>query len=279
MGHGQHRSRSPLFEAAHLVLPYLTPSELAAVAGTCLALRAVSRSINAARSLDASRAMEPSHPIPFLNPISPGPPPLLAVPPYAYFVYSPSRTLSLARSARQPWPSPTESLAGTLGDVEVRVKIVWCGRKGWGLFADQRIEDGQFVCEYAGEVITTCEARRRQAKYDELSSKGGFASALLVIREHLPSGTACLRMNIDATKAGNVARFINHSCDGGNLSAEIIREAGDLLPRVCFFASRGIDKDEELTFSYGEARVGSKGVLPCLCGSPCCLGALPSENT
>ncbi|KAI4381603.1 hypothetical protein MLD38_007663 [Melastoma candidum] len=260
MYHGQRRRRRLLVEAFHLFLPYLTASELAAVAATCLALRAVSRSIDAARWLDASRAKGPSHPIPFLNRSSPGPPPL--------------------------------------------VKIVWCGRKGWGLFADQRNEDGQFVCEYAGwdldrrvflrlwilgstlvwngvtgEVITTCEARRRQAKYDELSSKGGFASALLVIREHLPSGTACLRMNIDATKAGNVARFINHSCDGGNLSAEIIREAGDLLPRVCFFASRGIDKDEELTFSYGEARVGSKGVLPCLCGSPCCLGALPSENT
>jgi [histone H3]-lysine36 N-dimethyltransferase SETMAR len=28
------------------------------------------------------------------------------------------------------------------------------------------------------------------------------------LREHIPSGKACLRVNIDATRVGNVARFI-----------------------------------------------------------------------
>lgn len=31
-----------------------------------------------------------------------------------------------------------------------------------------------------------------------------------VVRETLPSGTACLRFNIDATRIGNIARFFNH---------------------------------------------------------------------
>ncbi|KAL9670870.1 hypothetical protein QQ045_008429 [Rhodiola kirilowii] len=100
----------------------------------------------------------------------------------------------------------------------VRLKIVKNGRKGCGLYAAEFIQRGQFVCEYAGELLTTNEARRRQAIYDQCSKNCQSSSALLVVREHLPSGKACLRINIDATKVGNVGRFINHSCDGGNLS-------------------------------------------------------------
>lgn len=131
---------------------------------------------------------------------------------------------------------------------------------------------------WIGELLTTKEARRRQKIYDEHASRYGISSALLVVREHLPSGKACLRMNIDATRVGNVARFINHSCDGGNLSTVLVRRSGALLPRLCFFASKVIQEGEELTFSYGEIRLRSEG-LPCFCGSSCCFGILPSENT
>ncbi|KAA8518366.1 hypothetical protein F0562_015751 [Nyssa sinensis] len=162
--------------------------------------------------------------------------------------------------------------------VSVRLKIVKNRRKGWGLHADQLIRRGQFVCEYAGELLTTKEARRRQQIYDELASGGRFPSALLVVREHLPSGKACIRLNIDATRIGNVARFINHSCDGGNLSTVLVRSSGALLPRLCFFASRDIQQGEELAFSYGDTRLRSKG-LHCYCGSSCCFGVLPSEHT
>ena len=129
-----------------------------------------------------------------------------------------------------------------------------------------------------GELLTTEEARIRQQRYDQLASGGRFSCALLVVREHLPSGKACMRMNIDATVMGNVSRFINHSCDGGNLSTVIVRSSGALLPRLCFFTSRDVQKDEELTFSYGEIRLRSKG-LQCFCNSPDCFGILPSENT
>ena len=41
---------------------------------------------------------------------------------------------------------------------------------------------------------------------------------LQVMREWLPSGTAAMRVNIDATRRGNLlGRCLNHSCDGGNL--------------------------------------------------------------
>ncbi|RCV27563.1 hypothetical protein SEVIR_5G338700v4 [Setaria viridis] len=162
--------------------------------------------------------------------------------------------------------------------VAVRLRVVRHLQKGWGLHAAEALGRRQFVCEYAGEFLTTEEARRRHRLYDELASAGKLSPALIVIREHLPSGKACLRVNIDATKVGNVARFINHSCDGGNLHPVLVRSSGSLLPRLCFFAARDIVEGEELTFSYGDARVRPKG-LPCFCGSSGCCGVLPSEET
>ncbi|KAG6532441.1 histone-lysine N-methyltransferase SUVR3-like isoform X1 [Zingiber officinale] len=161
--------------------------------------------------------------------------------------------------------------------VSVKLRIVKDEKKGWGLHAAQFIARGQFVCEYAGEFLTTEEARRRQRTYDELASVGKLSPALLVVREHLPSGKACLRVNIDATKVGNIARFINHSCDGGNLLTVLVRSNGSLLPRLCFFAVKDILDGEELAFSYGVSD-HRKG-LPCHCGSPSCVGRLPSEET
>ncbi|KAL2900813.1 Histone-lysine N-methyltransferase SUVR3 [Bienertia sinuspersici] len=162
--------------------------------------------------------------------------------------------------------------------VGAELKVVRVLNKGWGLFAAQFIHSGQFVCEYAGELLTTKEARERQQVYDGLAKDGSFSSALLVVREYLPSRKACFRINIDATRIGNVARFINHSCDGGNLSTILIRSMGALVPRVCFFASRDIKADEELSFSYGDVRHRAER-LNCHCGSSCCFGTLPSEDT
>ncbi|KAL3644135.1 hypothetical protein CASFOL_012067 [Castilleja foliolosa] len=164
------------------------------------------------------------------------------------------------------------------GGVMTRLKIAKDERKGWGLFAAELIPSGQFVCEYAGELLSTKEARQRQQTYDKPASNGHVTPALLVVKEHLPSGNTCMRINIDATRIGNIARFINHSCDGGNLDTVITRSSGALLPRICFFASRNIQENEELAFSYGDVRLDPNG-QPCFCSSSCCAGILPSEHT
>ncbi|GMH09727.1 hypothetical protein Nepgr_011568 [Nepenthes gracilis] len=326
--------RENLFlSCAGLILPWLTPQELASISLTCKSLKHIAKSITVARSSDAARSFE-SLPIPFVNTVDSLP--------YAYFIYTPTQLLPYYRQcSRQFWgpvnpsfnhisrlhfiSSSSNSLGEAFGcncdskcdgesneeecpclalrssdvitecgptcrcesecvnrltqkGVSVKMKIVRDMKKGWGLHADQKIPNGQFVCEYAGELLTTKEARRRQLEYDELASSGRFSSSLLVIREHLPSGKACFRINIDATRIGNAARFINHSCDGGNLSTVLVRSCGAFLPRICFFASEDIQVGEELTFSYGNIRLRSDG-LPCYCGSCCCFGTLPSENT
>ncbi|XVF42605.1 hypothetical protein PTKIN_Ptkin01aG0377500 [Pterospermum kingtungense] len=353
--------KHPLFQCAALVLPWLTPEELATISLTCKTLHQLAHSVTLHRSLDATRSFE-NLPIPFHNTVDQHP--------YAYFIYTPSQIILSSSSSlkRQFWgPDPPSTglllsgsssagaemgrvyfLPSQVGDesvsrvgescttavddsgcecevceevsednvvgcpcmelervegvgimsecgpscgcglqcgnrlsqrgIGVKLKIVRDARKGWCLHAAQCIHQGQFVCEYAGELLTTNEARRRQQFYDELVANGGFSSALLVVREHLPSGKACLRINIDATRVGNIARFINHSCDGGNLSTVLVRSSGALLPRLCFFASKNIKEDEELSFSYGEIRVRPNG-LKCFCGSSCCFGTLPSEHT
>ncbi|XXG42629.1 hypothetical protein AAC387_Pa01g2859 [Persea americana] len=344
------RQQQQLCNWAELVLPWLSPPDLASISSTCKPLYLISKSITTQRSSDASRSLENHHhPIPFLN--------TLDTHPYSYFIYTPSSIIGFPSSIplQQSWgrkpqspiwgtpsppilhPKPTdfpslmvENASGcgcsdcsveidgkfqcpcawlrpgrsgfsehvgvitecgescgcgrecgnrtTQRGVAVGLKIVRDSVKGWGLHADQFIRRGEFICEYAGELLTTDEARKRQQKYDELASQGRFSSALLVVREHLPSGKACLRLNIDATRVGNVARFINHSCDGGNLLTVLVRNCGSLLPRLCFFASRDIVEGEELTFSYGDIRLRPMG-SPCFCGSSRCFGVLPSEHT
>lgn len=310
---------------AELVLPWLAPPDLAAVASASRPFRGVAMAISDRRASDASRGLE-RHPVPFLNSVD--------AQPYSYFLYARFPLLALPFPSVQPWggrgptPSDPSSLAAldflpaaggcscapacesecrcssgpeggmelkmecgancscgsecgnrvTQRGISVRLRVVKHPQKGWGLHAAQFVRSWEFVCEYAGEFLTTEEARRRQGIYDELSSTGRSSPALLVVREHLPSGRACLRVNIDATKIGNVARFINHSCDGGNLLAVLVRSTGSLLPRLCFFAAMDVQEGEELTFSYGSARPGQKG-QQCFCGSSICYGTLPSEET
>ena len=144
--------------------------------------------------------------------------------------------------------------------------------KGLGAFAAAAIPLGTFVCEYAGEFVTAAEARERLAEYDST----GVGHALLVVREVLPSRTAALRTQIDATRRGNVARFINHKCGGGNLEAVTVRNCSDLVPRVALFANADIAAGEEVLYAYGPPNPGP-GQRRCSCGSAACLGHLPHE--
>jgi histone-lysine N-methyltransferase SETMAR len=78
--------------------------------------------------------------------------------------------------------------------------------KGWCVVAAEPIAAATFVCEYAGEYVSRDEAARRLRQYDD----AGSGHALLVLREWLPTGRACLRVSIDATRRGGAARFLNH---------------------------------------------------------------------
>jgi len=162
--------------------------------------------------------------------------------------------------------------------------------KGWGLRTLEFIKKFTFVCEYAGELISTQEAQKRAI---ELTHETG--NYLIVLREH-GSGNQVLRTHVDARFHGNASRFINHSCNP-NLVMVPVR-VDSIVPRLALFAARNIDVGEELSFDYsGEFSVWSssektdeckdldtlrefgKEPKSCSCGSLNCRGFLPFDSS
>lgn len=106
----------------------------------------------------------------------------------------------------------------------------------------EHIDQNQFVCEYAGEIITYKEAKKR-AK----GLSGVTGQYIIVLREH-QTGNQVLRTHIDSQLHGNVARFINHSCCP-NLFMTAVR-VNSIIPRLALFAAVDIEEGEELCFDY-----------------------------
>lgn len=71
----------------------------------------------------------------------------------------------------------------------------------WGLFAMEPIAADEMVIEYVGQMIRPAVADVREIKYGAI----GIGSSYLFRID--------LETIIDATKCGNLARFINHSCN------------------------------------------------------------------
>lgn len=123
----------------------------------------------------------------------------------------------------------------------------------WGLYALEPIERGDMVIEYVGEIIRQRVADHREKRYE----RQGIGSSYLF---RVDEDTV-----IDATKCGNVARFINHSCDP-SCTAKIISVNGQ--KKIVIYSSRDIGVGEEITYDYKFPLEDVK--IPCLCGSAIC---------
>jgi SET domain-containing protein len=74
---------------------------------------------------------------------------------------------------------------------------------------------------------------------------------------------------LDATKIGNLARFINHCCDP-TCNAKVINVDG--VKKIVIYAKEGIDEGQEITYDYKFPLEDEK--IPCACGSVLCRGSL-----
>ncbi|RHZ77705.1 hypothetical protein Glove_174g157 [Diversispora epigaea] len=158
--------------------------------------------------------------------------------------------------------------------------------RGWGVRALRNIYKGEFICEYAGEIIKSVEAQRRWRELN-LKDKENAQNYILCLREHVQD--RILRTNIDPTRVGNIGRYINHSCSP-NLLIYIVR-VNSLIPIAALFAKCDIETGKEITFDYsgGESQIGGVvegkddelgfGNKKCLCGSENCRGVLPFDPT
>ncbi|KAI7744881.1 hypothetical protein M8C21_027216, partial [Ambrosia artemisiifolia] len=93
--------------------------------------------------------------------------------------------------------------------VRVKLEVFKTEGKGWAVRAGEPIERGTFVCEYIGEVIDKNEANKRRARLGrEACSFIYEIDARVNDMIRLMDGEATYA--IDATKYGNVSRYLNH---------------------------------------------------------------------
>lgn len=123
------------------------------------------------------------------------------------------------------------------------------------------------IIEYVGELVrpSVAEARERQS-YDSLVGCGTYIFRL--------NAKEC----VDATKAGNLAHLLNHSCEPNCFSRSISiwdSKREELVDHIVIFAARDISAGEELTYDY---RFSGEEVLRCDCGAKNCRGFVNYPN-
>jgi SET domain-containing protein len=127
---------------------------------------------------------------------------------------------------------------------------------GSGVFARVPLEEGARIVEYKGERVSREIADRRYERKLRYSTH----TFLFTVDDDTV---------IDGGKFGNIARYINHSCEPNCES--VIDEDG----RVYIDAVRDIATGEELTMDY-RLQVDSadpaewRELYACRCGSPGC---------
>ena len=109
------------------------------------------------------------------------------------------RQLFIGPESKKP-PVPIDSAESVrykqMKNRKRRLKFAKSDIHDWGLFAMEKIEANDMIIEYIGEKIRLKIADLRELEYE----KQGIGSSYL------------FRV-IDATKMGNLARFINHCCE------------------------------------------------------------------
>jgi uncharacterized protein len=134
---------------------------------------------------------------------------------------------------------------------------------GRGVFALALIPKRTTLIEYTGERISHEEA---DARYSEAHANSPHTMLFTVNDEIV----------IDATRRGNSARWINHSCSPNC-------EIEDENDRIFIETRRDIRPGEELTYDYnlqlGERHTAAaKRAHRCFCGSRGCRGTMLGEE-
>ncbi len=126
--------------------------------------------------------------------------------------------------------------------IEEGMEIKNIENKGRGVFSTRCFQRGEFVCEYAGEIISYKVAKKREELYAADPSIGCY----MYFFEY-KSKQYC----IDATAETNrLGRLFNHSKTGGNCHTKLFEM--NAKPYLILIASRDIKCGEELTYDYGE---------------------------
>ncbi|KAM1208809.1 hypothetical protein ACFX2I_014485 [Malus domestica] len=156
--------------------------------------------------------------------------------------------------------------------LKVRLEVFRTKDKGWGLRSLDPIRAGSLLCEYAGQVLTISGVEEMGGDYEDdyIFDATRTCQPLGVLPgDSTETSKAPFPLIISANTAGNVARFMNHSCSPNVLWQPVLREnknESDL--HIAFYTVGHIPPMTELTYDYGmvpqEKAYHRKKV--CLCG-------------
>ncbi|KAM7250216.1 hypothetical protein ACFE04_022099 [Oxalis oulophora] len=163
--------------------------------------------------------------------------------------------------------------------------------KGWGVRSPDFIPSGAPVCEYTGKLMRTKDLDNVSDnnyifEIDCLQTMKGIGGREKRLRDvSIPSihklddqrSDNGPEFCIDAGVLGNVARFINHSCEP-NLFVQCVLDShhDPRLAKIMLFAADNISPLQELTYDYGypldslHDPDGKIIQVPCYCGTADC---------
>lgn len=122
---------------------------------------------------------------------------------------------------------------------------------GLGMFAKERIEEGEIVCVKGGNIIS-------KKNFDELS---------VIVQQHAMQIEDQIYLGpISESEIERNSMFLNHSCNP-NLG---------IKGQIVFVATRNVDVGEELSIDYAMMYANEIACLPlsCKCGSSECRGEI-----
>lgn len=140
-----------------------------------------------------------------------------------------------------------------LNGIEEGFQITEFADKGRGVTTSRPLKAGDFVLEYAGELIDVQEAKLREQIYATDTSIGCYMYYFTCRNKQY-----C----VDATKeTGRLGRLVNHS-KRGNLKTQTCIIKG--VPHLVLVAQRNIEAGEELLYDYGDRSKASLQFHPWL---------------
>lgn len=136
-------------------------------------------------------------------------------------------------------------------------RITYCAdSRGWGLAAAEFIPSGSFVLEYVGEILTENQRKQRVRDIERIGKRDYYLARL----SRGPKG-----LTLDGGAKGNLARFINTSCNPNCVMHEWIDGS---MSRLGLFATEDIFEGRELSLEYFSILGGN---IDCECGSTSCV--------
>lgn len=177
--------------------------------------------------------------------------------------------------------------------IKHRLEVFRTPKKGWAVRSWEFIPSGAPVCEYIGALVRTedtdhvCE-NNYIFDIDCLQTMRGLGgrerrlgdvsvSAINSFDGDDQKSESVPEFCIDAGSTGNIARFINHSCEPNLFVQCVLSSHHDVkLARVMLFAADNIPPMQELTYDYGYALDSVSGPsgkikqMPCYCGAVDC---------